>query len=90
MQMIPRFPKKPVGPATQPSVVSFMHDPETKSLTVNFHGGRSYRYDKVHPDHAAALAKAASKGAYLNEHIIPHHTFTKIKGDRTSTSGAVG
>jgi hypothetical protein len=84
MQMIPRFPKKPVGPAPQPSVVSFLHDPSDNSLTVNFHGGRSYRYDKVHPDHAAALAKAPSKGAYLNEHIIPHHTFSKIKGDRTS------
>lgn len=82
--MLPRFPKKPVDPSSEPSVVSFIHDPSDNSLTVNFHGGRSYRYDNVSPHRAAALAKAPSKGAYLNEHIIPHHTFTKIKGDRTS------
>ena len=83
--MIPRFPKKPTGPTPQSSVVSFVHDPSDNSLTVNFHGGRSYRYDNVHPNHVAALAKAPSKGAYLHEHIIPHHTFIKIKGDRTAS-----
>ena len=83
--MIPRFPKKPVGPAAHPSVVSFVHDPSDNSLTVNFHGGRSYRYDNVSAENVAKLKAAKSKGAFLNEHIIPHHTFIKLKGDRTAT-----
>ncbi len=83
--MIPRFPKKPVQTEKTSSVLSFHHDPETKTLEVTFHGGRSYRYDNVSAENVAKLKAAKSKGAFLNEHIIPHHTFIKLKGDRTAT-----
>ena len=84
--MIPKFPKpgkkpaKPTGPKHQSSnVAGFVYDPETNHLTVTFHGGRVYRYNGVSASQHADLGKAESKGSFLNEHIIPHHTFSRLR-----------
>lgn len=92
--MIPKFPKKPTTPlpslrldragAVKPksqssNVAGFVHNPEDKTLEVTFHGGRVYRYNGVSADQHAAFTKAESKGSYLNEHIIPHHTFSRLR-----------
>jgi hypothetical protein len=79
--MLPKFLKKPPAkPKAQSSnVVAILHDPDTKKLTVTFHGGRIYRYDNVTADKHADLMKAESKSSFLNEHVIPHHTFSRLK-----------
>lgn len=81
--MIPRFkkPPKPITPLKSQSsnVVAFTHDPAKGDLDVTFHGGRIYRYKNVSVNKAHELEKADSKGGYLNQHIIPHHLFQRIK-----------
>lgn len=79
--MIPKLPKRPVKPlkAQSSNVAGFVHDDASHDLDVTFHGGRVYRYQNVPVEKFKALQSAPSKGTYINEHVIPHHTFTRIR-----------
>lgn len=47
----------------------YAYDPETKTLDVQFHNGKIYRYEKVPPIAFAQMACAASTGAAYNQYI---------------------
>lgn len=48
-------------------------DPATRELTVEYRGGRLYRYQGVEYDTWVQLVKAPSKGSFLRRHIQPGH-----------------
>lgn len=54
------------------------YDPETGHLTVDFGGGRRYRYAGVSAETASGMDGAESLGRYLHEKIIGKHTHEKL------------
>ena len=52
------------------SVIRFVrYAPDTRELKVTFVSGRSYVYEDVPPEVAAAFRDARSKGAFFNHEI---------------------
>lgn len=58
------------------NVESVEYDEARERLTVHYHSGATYDYDRVSQDKVAALLGADSIGKHMNRHIIPHHTHT--------------
>jgi hypothetical protein len=55
------------------------YDRPAQSLFIAYRGKRGlYAYDKVTPEEWQALLGAESKGRFVNFHIKPRHTFTRI------------
>jgi KTSC domain len=61
-------------------VVTIDYDIATKALTVEYRGGRLYRYAGVEFDEWQGLMRAPSKGSYLRRRIQPAHAAEKIGG----------
>jgi len=59
-------------------IASYGYDPETRKLQVRTHGGATYEYDEVPAEKAEVFATTASKGAYWNKKIQPHHKGRRI------------
>lgn len=57
---------------------SFVYDPDSRSLAVEFVTGRRYRYDEVPSRVADAMRRARSKGKFFNEHVRDHFATTEI------------
>ena len=62
------------------AIKSYAYDESRNELTVTFATGRGYVYSLVAPDVFAAFEAAASKGAFLNQHIRDRYPFRKAKG----------
>lgn len=52
------------------SISTHDYDPETRTLTVTFHHGKSYKYQDVPPELADGLRDASSKGKFLHANVI--------------------
>lgn len=74
-----RSPIKGVRPVSGSShVASTQYDPDLGHLTVNFQGGRSYRYSGVSKETAAGIESADSVGRYLHANVIGKHSHEKL------------
>jgi hypothetical protein len=62
------------------AIKSYAYDESRNEMTVTFATGRGYVYALVPPDVFAAFQDAASKGAFLNQHIRDRYPFRKSKG----------
>jgi hypothetical protein len=51
------------------SLKSVGYEPATRTLEVEFHGGRVYRYSEVPPRRYRDLLEAESAGRFLNREI---------------------
>ncbi len=61
------------------TVVSSMHYyPDTAILRIRFVSGMIYDYKNVPENVYLAMKKAASKGAFLNEHVKKFYKYEKI------------
>jgi len=56
-------------PVESTSLKSVGYEPSTRTLEVEFHGGRVYRYVGVPPRRYRALLDAESAGRFLNTEI---------------------
>lgn len=56
----------------------FTYDSEKRVLLVLFRSGRSYAYQDVAPETAAAMRGAFSKGEFFNTEIRGRYRFTKV------------
>lgn len=54
------------------------YDRKTGEMEVVFKTGDVYRYEKVPPSTYAALLKAKSIGAYMQENIIDVHPYYRL------------
>ena len=65
-------------PPRRPNVIAHHYDLKSKTLTVMFHGGQSYKYSGVSQETAHTFNKADSRGTFLHDRIIPHHKAIKL------------
>ena len=56
-------------PLRSSALSSMDYDPQSQSLTITFHGGRSYTYANVPQDVADDLQNAPSPGTYWRDSI---------------------
>ena len=65
--------KKPVvvklNPVKSSMVEATGYDPLTKTLAVQFRGGKTYHYDNVPTEVVDAMGKAESLGKFIGAHI---------------------
>ena len=67
-------------PVKDSSVIAgYAYDPETRVLRVQTKSGATYDHPGVPMEKAEAFAGAASKGAFWNKKIQPHHKATKVE-----------
>lgn len=64
-------------PVKSSNIRAIGHDPESKTLEVEFSNGGVYHYHGVDSDQYNELLKAESVGRHLNTHIKGHHKFSK-------------
>lgn len=64
------FKKIPKGRVRAPSTRDHSYDPETGTLSVTFHHGKTYRYQNVPKEVADGFRDAESKGSFLHANII--------------------
>jgi hypothetical protein len=60
------------------NIRSIGYDADTSTLEVEFQSGEVYQYARVPAIVHAALMKAPSKGAYLNQHIKNAYQYRQI------------
>jgi hypothetical protein len=53
------------------------YDEKGQKLTVRYHSGKTYTYDRVPAHKYENLMNAESVGQHLNVHIIPNHPARK-------------
>jgi hypothetical protein len=53
------------------AIAAIGHDPESNTLHVEFHSGRTYAYPEVSADAHSRFMDAESKGAHFVKHIRP-------------------
>jgi hypothetical protein len=53
------------------AIAAVGHDPESSTLHVRFHSGRTYAYPDVSAEAHARLMDAGSMGAHFSKHIRP-------------------
>ena len=70
-------------PVKSNNIISVGHDPETKTLEVEFKNGGVYRYADVDAERHSAMMKADSVGAFLHAHIKGKHAHSKVGGSDT-------
>lgn len=51
------------------NVDAFKYDKQTKTLDIQFHGARRYRYFNIPPDMAEGLATAGSPGGWFHANL---------------------
>jgi len=51
------------------NIASIGHDPETKTLEVEFRSGSVHRYEGVEPEHYSMLIHAPSIGSHFHKFI---------------------
>jgi hypothetical protein len=51
------------------NVIAMGYDPKTKVLTIEFVGGRKYKYPNISRQRYAALRNSSSIGAYVNNKL---------------------
>jgi KTSC domain len=66
----------PTPKSTSTTTTSF--DTETKTLSVTFRNGKSYKYLGVPPEKFNQLKDAASTGHFINGNIKPHYKCVPI------------
>lgn len=60
------------------NIKSIGHDPETKTLEVEFSNGGLYQYDGVDAEAHAALVNAPSVGSHFAAHIRGKYRHAKV------------
>ena len=58
------------------------YDEDTHTLDVVFNTGGIYRYTGVPPHVYAELLQAASKGRYMQEHVLDQYPFQRLHRQR--------
>jgi hypothetical protein len=53
------------------AIAAVGHDPDSHTLHVRFHSGRTYAYSKVSAAAHSRLMSADSMGAHFSQHIRP-------------------
>ena len=66
-------------PVDSTNLASVGHDADTKTLEVEFHGGRVYQYEDVLESAYHALMSADSKGSHFQRHIRDRFRATRIQ-----------
>jgi len=59
-------------------ISSLTYDGEKKELTVEFKRGGTYAYHAVPEEVYIGFVNSESKGAFLNEYVKTHFSFTRI------------
>lgn len=59
------------------TIRNFSYDPETKELTVDFHGTGRYIYNGVPKEVYDGLSLASSKGSYLHKNIKGRFNYSR-------------
>jgi hypothetical protein len=65
-------------PIDSSSLASIGYEPRTRTLEVEFRGGRVYRYLSVPPKVVRSLLEADSAGRYLNLEIKGNYPSEKV------------
>jgi hypothetical protein len=63
------------------SIHSIGYEPETKTLGVTFHTGKTYHYDNVRADTHANMLASESIGKYFHSHVRPIFIGRQVKRD---------
>jgi hypothetical protein len=69
------------NPVTSSNIKSIGHDPQNRTLHVEFNSGKVYEYGGVSAGEHAALVNADSVGKHFNEHIKAHYQGTPVESD---------
>ena len=67
------------------TVKAVVYDPQAKKLTVAFHSGGTYEYDKVSRQQHEALMTAPSRGAWVHQNLVLKsdvHPATKVEAKK--------
>ncbi len=75
------MPIPPLKPLESTMLKGMHYDPASKTLTVQFAGGKHYAYDDVTMERATALEGADSPGRYFNDQIRGNHIGREVFGD---------
>jgi len=51
------------------NIDAFRYDAERQELSINFHGGRIYKYFRIPPEMAEGLATASSPGGWFRQNL---------------------
>jgi hypothetical protein len=68
------------------AIRAFAYDAARNELTVTFTTGRTYIYALVPPEVFTALELAASRGAYLNQHIRDRYPHRRARAEAVSSA----
>jgi inosine/xanthosine triphosphate pyrophosphatase family protein len=68
-------------PVESSDIVSIGYDPKERTLEIEFHGGRIYRYLDVAQDIYDHFLKADSYGLYFNSYINSHYRYRRVNED---------
>ncbi|MEO6145908.1 MAG: KTSC domain-containing protein [Sulfuriferula sp.] len=71
-------PNPTMQPCTSSQIKALGHCAATNTLRVEFKSGGVYDYQGVPAEKFTALTAAESAGKHLQQHIKPHHAFTKL------------
>lgn len=76
-------------PVVSSQLVSIGHDPETRTLEVEFHGGSVYRYHGVTAEAHDALMRADSIGRHFGKEVRGKYRFEKLGPEPAEEAGAI-
>ena len=65
-------------PVDSSNLSMIKYDEETRTLEIEFHGGRRYQYFEVPPRVFENLKTAPSKGKYFHENIRDTYRYTRM------------
>ena len=65
-------------PVESSNIEAVGYDDATRSLTVKFKNGTTFRYDDVEPEHYENMISADSVGSYFHKNVRNDHEATRI------------
>ena len=65
-------------PVESSNLSRIRYEEDTRTLEVEFHGGRMYEYYDVPPAEFDGLLAAESHGSYFSEHIRDVYSYNRI------------
>ena len=66
-------------PVVSTNLVSVGYDAATRTLEIEFHGGRVYRYDGVPSSVHQGLMSAPSHGRYFRGQIMHQYRYRRVR-----------
>lgn len=75
----PAIPKISINPVKSSSIMGHGYDAATRTLAVQFKGGKTYHYEGVPPEVMTSLGKAESAGSFISKNLVGKFKTTKLE-----------